>query len=124
VNIHLFDNMEKALQKNFDYLEKMDREREQSEMNAEDKPTEWTSVSVQIHVVPMENSMKIFISMARGKPIADEQGLLGLGARQTGIRKPIVLKTQTRKNGLGFVYNRYRRYPNRRYSDIHWVKGK
>ena len=64
----------------------MDHEREQSEMNAEDKPTEWTSVPVQIRVVPLEKL---------------DENLYQYGARKTDCR-----------------------YPNRRYSTIHWVKDK
>ena len=116
--------MDKALQKNFDYLERLDREREQCEMNAEDKPTEWTSVKVEIRVIPIDNSMRIFMTLSRGKSVTDERGLLGLGARQQGIREPIRLKTQTRKNGLGFVFSRFRRYPNRKYAPIQWVSSK
>lgn len=116
--------MDKALQKNFDYLEKLDREREQTEMNAEDKPSEWTSVRVEMRATPIDNSMRIFIIMSRGKPVTDERGLIGLGANQQGIREPIRLKTQTRRNGLGFVFSRFRRYPNRKYVQIQWVSNK
>jgi len=113
-----------SLQKNFDYLERLDRQREQCEMTSEDKPSHQVTEDEDDKVVSIEKSISIFLKMAGGIPIADEDGLRGLGSKKTGIREPIILKTQRHKNGLGFIYRRYFQYPNRRYNPILWIRQK
>ena len=120
------------MEKNFAYIQSKDSLYEREAMNAEDKPVHqidfdplFESMIVQ-KVEPYKKAQQIMISMSNGKyKVRDENGeFLGLGFANCGIKVPIQLKSQhpSSKNGIGFIYSRYKIYPNIRFKFIKWVK--
>jgi hypothetical protein len=120
------------MQANFDYIEEKDRIYEIAMMNAEDKNEnqidclDFINKFRCLKTDPFKKARTMMIKMSQGKyKFIDENKYIGLGILNQGIREPIVLKSQhpSSKNGIGFIYSRYKYYPNRRREFIKWVKG-
>ena len=120
------------MQANFDYIEGKDRRYEIAMMNAEDKNENQIDCLGFINKFrcvktdPFKKARTMMIKMSQGKyKFIDENKYIGLGILNQGIREPIVLKSQhpSSKNGIGFIYSRYKYYINRRREFIKWIKG-
>jgi hypothetical protein len=121
------------MEKNFAYIQAKDALYERQAMNVEDKPINQIDFEplfesmLVVNVEPFKKSQQIMIAMSKGKyKVRDEEGgFIGLGFANSGIKVPIQLKSQhpASKKGIGFIYLRYKIYPNRRRESIKWVKS-
>ena len=118
---------------NFQYIELKDRRLEWMNMSCEDKP-EWNYQ--HLHMSYHDN---ILLERNKYEPIVAGVGLYlleklsikneyyigdGLGLSKQGIVEPIQMTRRQSKchHGIGFQYDRRRKYPNRHLDFIRWVK--
>jgi hypothetical protein len=120
------------MQRNFDYIERKDSLIERQMMNLEDKPTYYVDFDqfferlLCFQIVLFKKAQEIMITMSKGKyKVNDQNGFIGLGSRNNGIKVPIEVKSQhpSSKNGIGFVYSRNKYYPNRKRENINWINS-
>jgi hypothetical protein len=114
------------MQRNFDYITKKDLIIEHNGMNAEDKPeySNYIEPHVTVPPPPFQKGSQI-LQFHSSSPVFDNDGFIGLGKRNQGIRLPLEAKaySQKYKIGIGFIYVKGERYPNRRRHFIQWMLG-
>jgi hypothetical protein len=119
------------MEKNIAYIQAKDILLERNSMNSEDKPIYQIDFDLAFEsilvdkVEPFKKAQQIMVAMSNGKyKVRDEEGgFIGLGFANSGIKVPIQLTSQhpANKNGVGFIYSKYKIYPNRRREFIRWV---
>ena len=123
--------MNAYLEKNMLLAEKLQEQREQNAMNTEDRPifggdfrvvieSSLLNADSNIQESVFEPSKKVICLMTAMVKNSLEEGeifdaFLPLGKYRQGIAEPIIIpfRKPGNKNGIGFIYNRMVRYPNR-----------
>lgn len=122
-----------TMNKNFEYIKLKDRKKEWVSMSGEDCP-QWNCQHLIIQESELDlkdneyywNSILVGFYLLEKFSIKEEYNIGdGLGISKQGMTQPIhdSIKNQNPKckNGIGFYFNRTRKYPNRKCEFIVWV---
>ena len=127
-NVFLYNKMNAYLEKNMILAEKLQEQREQNAMNMEDRPIHIQESVLEPVMVfePRQRAIELMTAMVKCSLEEGEifDAFLPLGKYRQGISEPIIIpfRKPGNKNGIGFIYNRMIRYPNRMRFAIRFIR--